>query len=748
MPNRKVLENEIHSLKIALHECEKEKKAALKSNLRHRRLLNHAGDILLVLEMNGKISNANETALKELGYSHIAELKKLSIFDIDECLSDEPNKWGQYVAEIPATFEGVFKRMAREPLQVEIRLNDIELENGTYLIAMAREISERKKMEVRLRESEKRYRSLVEDMPAIIFRLRPDGRFIFANDACILFFNIDKESLQSKSIIDLMPPKEKIRLKKYLKAFAVDNAVGTMEHPIKNRDGNEKWIRRTDRAFFHEDGKINEIQCVAFDITEMKKAEAVLKESEERHRVVAQQVADGIMIIKDGIVVHANTALANMFGFSNINAVIGKRIARFITEEFRSGFDLITGNLMSGKTELEEFQALCKSIEGRYFWMDGHLNYLKWKESSVILATVRDVTESKKRELTLLKESAELKAQYSSLKASLNERYRFGDIVGKSPVMHELYELISKAAESDANVVLYGESGTGKDMVAKTIHNLSVRHEKGFVPVNCGAIPESLFESEFFGHVKGAFTGAHMDKHGFFDIADGGTLFLDEVGELAPVMQVKLLRAIENKEFMPVGAGKNRRADVRIIAATNRDLKIMIEKGKLREDFYFRIHVIVIHVPPLKQRKEDIPLLIDHFMALTKDMGKIKNIPGNVLDSLMRYDWPGNVRELQNVLQRYLIVGNLNFMDGKSGNGLSTDKPCETDDDVLNDFEQTDPSSTVDYKQLIDSFERKLILNALAKNRWHKADTARYLGLPRRTFFRKLKMLKINSKRA
>jgi transcriptional regulator with PAS, ATPase and Fis domain len=301
-----------------------------------------------------------------------------------------------------------------------------------------------------------------------------------------------------------------------------------------------------------------------------------------------------------------------------------------------------------------------------------------------------------------------------------------------SPAMKAVCELIIQAAATDAAVIISGESGTGKELVAQAIHTMSKRKKGAFVPVNCGAIPENLLESEFFGHRKGAFTGAQIDKNGLLDIADKGTLFLDEVGDLSLNLQVKLLRAIEGAGYIPLGETEVKNADFRVISATNRNVRELVEKGLIREDFFYRIHVIPITVPPLRERKEDIPLLIDHFLKLYGNNGK-PCIQAKIIESLKAYDWPGNVRELQNVLHRYLTVKRLDYAD------------MPRSQLVLSDNYSTGKLAPegLSFHSALERFEKNLILKALEYNQWHKAKAASQLGLPRRTFFRKLKHLGI-----
>jgi transcriptional regulator with PAS, ATPase and Fis domain len=300
--------------------------------------------------------------------------------------------------------------------------------------------------------------------------------------------------------------------------------------------------------------------------------------------------------------------------------------------------------------------------------------------------------------------------------------------------MQDVYELIIKAASSGRETLICGESGTGKELIAHTIHRLSSRQELEFVPVNCGAVPETVFEREFFGHRKGAFTGADRTSQGYFEAAHGGTLFLDEVGELTPTMQVKLLRAIESGEYTPLGATQSSTVDARIIAATNRNLPELVENKTMREDFFYRIHVIVITLPPLRQRKEDIPLLVEHFMRQHMPDVEPAPLPGHVLEALYQYDWPGNIRQLRNVLTRYLTVGLLDFTGPRS---LEKMEQRVSIDSGLS-FPQASS-----LRELTEQFEKQAILQALQQHRWHRANTAKTLQIGERTLYRKMKQYRL-----
>jgi DNA-binding NtrC family response regulator len=349
------------------------------------------------------------------------------------------------------------------------------------------------------------------------------------------------------------------------------------------------------------------------------------------------------------------------------------------------------------------------------------------KSQSILI----DITERKQAEETLRMSEAHLREETHRLKSSLKDPIRFGGIIGKSAAMQVVYEAILKAAESTANVIIYGESGTGKELVAGTIHNLSSRGGKKFVTINCGAIPENLMESEFFGYKKGAFTGAALDKPGYLATADGGTLFMDEVGELNPAMQVKLLRAIDGGGYTPIGESEARPTDLRIIAATNRDLKQSVQSGLFRKDFFYRIHIVPIHLPPLRNRKEDIPLLIHHFLQLFSGEGPILSIPDHVIKAMMNHHWPGNVRELQSAIHRYITLKEIDFMD--------IEAPSPKEEAALPASPVTDLPVNLPLAAALGVFEKKYIEKLLKENRWRRNRVADILDVDRRTLFRKMK---------
>ncbi|MCW7754309.1 sigma 54-interacting transcriptional regulator [Desulfobotulus sp. H1] len=346
------------------------------------------------------------------------------------------------------------------------------------------------------------------------------------------------------------------------------------------------------------------------------------------------------------------------------------------------------------------------------------------EDGSVLLrqTVMVDITERKMAEERMRSRAALLMEENERLKSSMKDRYRFHGIVGKSPEMQCVYDRILQAAGSGAAVVIRGESGTGKELVAQAIHGLSPRADKPFVPVNCGAIPETLMESEFFGYKKGAFTGAAEDKKGLLEMAGGGTLFLDEVGEIPLSMQVKLLRALEGNGFRPLGGREHVRTDIRIIAATHRNMEGMVAEGRMRQDFFYRLHIIPIHLPALRKRTSDIPLLVEHFLSAMEHDGGLPKLDARIMEAFSKYTWPGNVRELQNVLQRYVTLGSL-------------DLPLMEEGDVNGEMR---PGEIQNLKERLFMREREILMETLRRCKGHRGHTAEMLGIDRRTLERKM----------
>ena len=329
-----------------------------------------------------------------------------------------------------------------------------------------------------------------------------------------------------------------------------------------------------------------------------------------------------------------------------------------------------------------------------------------------------------------------LRDENRELRAELSQRYEFDNIVGRSDAMREIFATITRVAPTRATVLLCGESGVGKDMIARAIHHHSPRADRPFVKINCTALPENLMESELFGYEKGAFTGANLSKPGKFEQADTGTVFLDEIGDVPGSIQVKLLRILQEREFERLGSNKTRHIDVRVLAATNVDLRAALEQGTFREDLYYRLNVLPLNIPPLRDRKEDIPFLARHFVKkLRKDLGSaVESISDAAIERLLEYHWPGNVRELENVIERSMV--------------LASNPVLEATDIKLDTGPQARVASVDNFLpegMTLDQYEQSIIREALHRASGNKSQAARLLGLTRNALRYRLSQMGIES---
>jgi PAS domain S-box-containing protein len=320
------------------------------------------------------------------------------------------------------------------------------------------------------------------------------------------------------------------------------------------------------------------------------------------------------------------------------------------------------------------------------------------------------------------------------LRRELSGSFRQGDMVSRSKSMQKIFAILPQIAESDSTVLIEGETGTGKEVLARAIHGLSLRKKSSFIALNCGALPDTLLESELFGYKAGAFTNATADKPGYFSAASGGTILFDELGETSPAFQVKLLRVLEEKEYQPLGSVEKQKADVRIIAATNRDLSLLVEEGGFRRDLFYRINVVRVQLPALRDRKEDIPLLIERFIAkMNRVRGKVvTGINDQALELLMQHDYPGNIRELENIIEHAFVLCAQGQIAVQHLPGHLELRPNTVKKDYLS------------IQSAVESTEAKIIFTALERNGFNRVAAAKELGIHKSTLFRKIKKFSIN----
>ena len=436
-------------------------------------------------------------------------------------------------------------------------------------------------------------------------------------------------------------------------------------------------------------------------------------EIEKYTDVILDSIADGVFTVDNNWnIVSFNNAAVNITGVSKEDA-IGKKCCEVFKANICESGCALKSTMATGKPIIDK-KIYIITAQGDKKSITISTALLKNKKGNVYggVESFRDVT------------------VMEELKKELNLSYSFHDIISKNHKMQETFKLLPEIAKSDSSVLIEGDSGTGKELLARALHNLSPRKRKKFIAVNCGALPDTLLESELFGYKAGAFTGAKKDKPGRFALANGGTLFLDEIGDISPAMQVKLLRVLQEKLYEPLGAVTSESTDVKIITATNKNLAELIKQGSFRTDLYYRINIINLKLPPLKDRKEDIPLLIDHFIShFNKLMNKhIRDVSHTTLSLLMNYDYPGNIRELQNIIEHGFVLCTSNTID-------ISHLPV-----YLNPSNISESKSPFSFKDI----QRNFILDSLKKNNWNRQKTAKYLGIHKSTLYRKLNSLKID----
>ena len=454
--------------------------------------------------------------------------------------------------------------------------------------------------------------------------------------------------------------------------------------------------------------------------------------SKKCFETILQTMAEALFIVDNkGIIKFCNRAMESLTGLPN-DKIVGKKCLDILN----CPCGIIPNCTLFNSGKLNNVECLIKGIDGEGISLlkNGRIMYDNKGRAKGAVETMTDISALKKTESRL-----------AQLEQTIKKGGRFNNIIGKSRIMQELFELIDLAGASNATILISGETGTGKELIAEAIHARSSRADKPIVKVNCSALPENLLESELFGHIKGAFTNAIKDKIGRFELADGGTLFLDEIGEISPFIQLKLLRFLQEHEFERVGESITRKTNVRIIAATNRDLFAMIKQGKFREDLYYRLKVFPIYLPPLRERKEDIGRLVEHFIdKYNKETGKtLTGLSHDAAIALMDYCWPGNIRELENAIEHAFVTcseGDVDIFDLPLEIRKSElrDSLCRNNN-VVAQAEQSYDQGQKNKRQI----SREELLLLLNHYHWNKSDVARHLKVDRTTIWRKIKKMGI-----
>lgn len=681
--------------------------------------------------LDGRVLDANPAMARMLGYDSPQEYMA-SIHNIAEDLYVDPAR-RQKLIDLSLkqnqllNFQNQFRCKDGRIITCKLNLRTArDADNQvSYFESFIEDITEQKKTAEALKESEALYRCIFENTGAGTIIIEDDTTISFANSGFEKLTGYSKAEIEGQMkwpVIVADPAELEMMLNYHYQRRRGKEAVPIeYEFKVIDKFGTRKNV------FLRVDMISGTTRSVAslIDITSLKEAERSFRESESKLGGVLEAFEGFVYICsRDYCISYMNKTLKEFIGRDGTGRLCHEEIYGLNEPcawcAHKRVFD--------GESVKIEFQ---NPRNGRWYYAVNTPIFADNHSVSKNQTVIIDIHARKIAEDNIREQERHLKKENVRLRTTIRDRYKFGGIVGKSTAMQKVYEMILRAAATDANVIIYGESGTGKELVAKAIHDMSDRGANAFVPVNCGAIPRHLVESEFFGYKKGAFSGALADKPGYLDKAENGSLFLDELGEIQTDMQVKLLRVLGGSGYTPVGSVNVRKPDFRIIAATNRNIRKLLEKGQMREDFFYRIHIIPIQLPPLRERKEDIPLLAEHFLKKYKTTEHPVPLTGRIMDALLGYDWPGNVRELENSMQRLINLGHLDFQRTPVGPSAGALPPLEDD---LGVFE-------LPLRQAVMSFEKRYISGVLDKYKWNRTRAAEQLGIERKTLYLKMKNL-------
>ncbi len=563
-----------------------------------------------------------------------------------------------------------------------------------------------------MQDSLKKYKTIINEIEDGVGETGINGNLLFINDAGCRLRGCTREEIigtNYRSYIDVDKKGARFVRNAYNTVYRT-GVPGRFIHELVRKDGTRRIVEDSVSLIRNTDGSITGFRTVQRDVTDREEAGKKLIEHRTRLEAIFRSVKDAIITVTPELrVIAANTSTENICGV-RVKDIEGKIFPHCFNQCSQACCEVLRQTIEK-KTTIKEYHIECNSqVHDRQIVSVSSSPLLdpEGKFMGAVLV-IRDVT--------LLRD----------LKRELMERHQFQNIIGKSKEMQDLYGLLEDLASLETTVLVTGESGTGKEVIAKALHYSGRRAGKPFIKVSCSALAENLLESELFGHVKGAFTGAINDKQGRFQAADGGTILLDEIGDISPLIQLKLLRVLQDKEFEKVGETITRKVDVRVIACTNKDLKEKVRNGEFREDLYYRLKVVEIPLPPLRKRLKDVPLLVDHFCSIfNKSFPKdIEGVSSDVLTYFMDYPWPGNVRELEHAIECAFVlcherVITLEHLPPEIRNYK---RPTRA---TVPDIHSDKPE------------EAQNILDALNKALWNKTRAAHLLGISRQTLYRKI----------
>jgi formate hydrogenlyase transcriptional activator len=590
------------------------------------------------------------------------------------------------------------------------------------------DIDDRKRAEEKLRQSEQELRTMTDAIRHSVVVLAPDGAVLHANRVALDLTGLTLGEVKDTDFSGVYHPDEADYVREERRSRLLAGVPFDLEMRLLFKSGQYRWQLIKYNPLKDESGNIIRWYATATDIDDRKRAEEKLRQSEQELRTITDTIRQPIVVLApDGALLYANRVALDNSGLTMSEVKDMGYLARaWHPDDVDRALDERNAGLSKGLPFDSEMRLLFKN--GQYRWQLVQYDPLKDEYGQIIrwYATVTDIDDRKKTEERLHNENLVLREE-------IDHSSMFEEIVGSSKPMSHLLKKVEKVAPSDSTVLILGETGTGKELIARALHRRSKRASRAFVKVNCAAIPQSLIASELFGHEKGAFTGALQRRLGRFEAANGGTLFLDEIGELPMETQIALLRVLQEREFERVGSNHPISVDVRVIAATNRDLPAAVAAGTFRQDLFYRLDVFPIAVPPLRERAEDIPLLVEYFVGrFAKDAGKnIRHIAKQTLEQLQSCRWPGNIRELQNVVERAVIL-------------------CETDTFIVDESwleSESEESLQPEGLSVLEDREVEMIEAALAETHGRisgPSGAAAKLGIPRQTLESKIRRLGID----
>jgi formate hydrogenlyase transcriptional activator len=649
----------------------------------------------------------------------------------------------------PFEFEGRLRRFDGEFRRFLMRGDPVRDESGCVLrwYGTNTDFEDRARAEDALRLSAEGLRLIVDTIPGLVAIMTARGELELVNHRLLEYFGRTLDELKHWDTSDAVYADDLPEAVATWKRSVETGTPYNFEHRLRRADGTYRWFQSRGHPLRDMEGRVIRWYNLLTDIDDRKQFEEALRKSEERWRSVFDNSAIGVALTdQGGRFLATNSAFQKMLGYSEEE--IGTLTFLELThEDYREANWRLVTELFEGKRRQFQIEKQYRRKDGRLIWVSNNVSLVPGTKGMprFIMALSEDITERKQAEDRLRRTQAEverlrdqLRDENQVLREEIDHAFMFEDIVGSSPVLQAVLASITKVAPTDSTVLISGETGTGKELIARAIHKRSRRAGQAFISVNCAAIPSALIASELFGHEKGAFTGAVAQRRGRFELAHSGTIFLDEIGEVPAETQVALLRVLQERQFERVGGSRAIPTDVRVIAATNRDLAAAVGAGTFRSDLYYRLNVFPIQVPPLRARKEDIPLLVEYFVRKSAEqMGKsIREIERRTLELCQWYDWPGNIRELQNIIERAVILC--------SGDTLAIDEAWIPTESPL----PRRPSGAL--VQAVQGREKQMIEAALSESKGRVAGAkgaAARLGIPASTLESKIKQFKIEKRR-